>query len=271
MTRSTYHILLASANLVGFIAVVTVNALANAIPIAGRTTGELSDALPNLFVPAGLTFSIWGVIYLLLALFVGYGLVLSIRRRRAATTVPDAASDPLTRVGVLFLASCSANIGWIFAWHYRLLPLSLLLMAALLISLILIYLRLEVGRSNAAAAEKYLVHLPFSVYLGWISIATIANVTALLVAYDWGGFGLGDQVWASVMIAVGLTLGLIAVLHRNDVFYALVVVWALLGILIKRTADGVVPAQAVIATAALSAAVLLLAVIIRIARRRVYR
>ncbi len=269
-TRSL--VLITALNAIGLVGVIAVNVLANALPIGGRSTGELSAALPNLFVPSGITFSIWGVIYLLLILFVGYTLIEAVRGR-------DAAQNVLPRIGPFFFLSCIANVGWIFAWHYLRFSMSLVWMAVLLLSLVAIYVRLEIGLATAGGSsrgsphpeERLFVHLPFSVYLGWISIATIANVTAVLVAYDWGGFGLPDQTWAALMIAVGTALALVFLIVRSDVFYTLVVIWALIGILIRRTVESEMPAPAVISAALIGLIVLIVGVALRpiLARLRV--
>ena len=174
MNKSRRVLSLSILNLLGFLGTVVVNALASILPINNMKTGELSDLYPNLFVPAGLTFAIWGLIYVLLAIFVVYQLIPSVRRDAQKV-------DFVQKIGLLFFISSLANIGWIFAWHYKIVPLSLALMLILLGCLIAIYLRLNIGKSEAPKAEKYSVHLPFSVYLGWITIAAIANVTALLV------------------------------------------------------------------------------------------
>lgn len=254
----------AVVNLVGFVAVVVVNALATTIPLGGMTTGALSDLYPNLFVPAGLTFSIWGVIYLLLGIFVVYSLIFSARKAEPSNSFTD-------KVGVLFAVTCVANIGWIFSWQYRILPLSLICMVILLVSLIAIYNRLNIGRSGAASSEKYLVHLPMSIYLGWISIATIANVTALLVYYKWDRFGIDEQIWTVIVIAIGILLGVVALFYRGDIFYALVVDWAVLGILLKRMAVDPSRTQGVIIASIAGICVLTLSVIVQIVRRKAYR
>lgn len=264
MTGSLSRRMLSLANLLGFIAVIVVNALSTTIPLGGRTPGQLSDQYPNLFVPAGLTFSIWGLIYVLLAIFVVYCFIFSARKSAQDDSFVE-------RVGLLFLVTCLANLGWIFAWQYQVLPLSLVLMIILLCALILIYLRLNVGISSASSAEKYLVHLPMSIYLGWISIATIANVTAILVAYRWPGFGMSGQFWAVVMIVAGIALAGLMLFRRNDIFYALVVGWALVGILLKRIADMATPAGAVMLTTIVGISLICLGVLVQIARRRVYR
>ena len=264
MTSARFRIPLAIVNLFAFMVVIVVNALATTIPLGGMSTGQLSDLYPNLFVPAGLTFSIWGIIYILLAIYVVYSIVFSSRRSEPGNTFME-------KSAVLFLITCIANAGWIFSWQYRVLPLSLVCMVVLLLSLIAMYVRLNVGRSGAASSEKYLVHLPVSFYLGWISIATIANVTALLVYYKWQRFGLGEQFWAIVMIAIGIVLGLLFLFYRRDIFYTLVVDWAVLGILLKRTAAAGPAAQGVVITSIVGICLLTLGIVIQIVRGKVYR
>ncbi len=217
-------------NILAFIAVVVVNALSSIVGINGRTPGELSDAIPNLFVPSGLTFSVWGVIYLLLLLF-------SIGQARGLFSSGQEGPEGTRRIGWLFVLSSVGNIGWIFLWHYRLVGWSLVAMLVLLVSLLVIYVRLGTGRSRAKTAERLFFRLPFSVYLGWITVATIANATALLVTVNWNGFGLSPEVWAVIMIAVAAAVTGVILAVRRDVGYGLVVVWALAGIALKRAAD----------------------------------
>ena len=263
MNKSRLGLSLSILNLLGFLGTVVVNALANILPINNRTTGELSDLYPNLFVPAGLTFAIWGVIYVLLAIFVIYQLRPSVRR-------DDQKVAFVQRIGLLFFISCIVNIGWIFAWHYEIVPLSLALMLILLGCLIAIYLRLNIGKSEATKAEKYLVRLPFSVYLGWITIATIANVTALLVDINWGRWGLGEQFWAVTVIIVGIAIALSVLFTRKDIYYCLVVDWALLGILLKRLSVTTVPDQSVVVVTVVGLVLITGGVIAQLIRKRVY-
>ena len=204
-------------NLVFFAGMIVMNYLANALPLGGRTTGELSDAFPNLFVPAGVTFSIWGLIYLLLAGFC----VIQFSQKGA----PVAES-----IGWLFAVSCLLNGLWIVAWHYEKVPLSLIVMAGLLVTLILINLKLQGQPLGLAKAA-------FGIYLGWISIATIANVTALLVRLNWDGFGVSQEAWAILMIAVGAAIVSLAIVKLANPFLGLAVVWAFAGIILKRSQD----------------------------------
>jgi hypothetical protein len=270
MDRSRVVLSLSILNLLGFLGTIIVNALANILPINGVTTGELSDLYPNLFVPAALTFAIWGLIYVLLGIFVIYQLLPSVRR--------DAQKiDFVQRIGPLFFISCLANIGWIFAWHYKIVPLSLVMMLILLGCLLAIYLRLNVGKSEATKSEKYFVHLPFSVYLGWITIATIANVTALLVDINWNTWGLGEQFWAVAVIIVGIAIALSVLFTRKDIFYGLVIDWALLGILIKRLSVvplpagySMVPDQSVVVVTIVGLVLITAGVIVQLIRKKVY-
>ena len=210
-------------NLSAFLATIAVNSLANALPINGRTTGQLSDLYPNLFVPAGLTFSIWGVIYLLLAAFTIYQLVIPNRQATAF----------LERIGYLFVLASAANIGWIFLWHYQRVSASLAAMLILLASLLALYVRLGIGVTASSWKERILLQLPFSIYLGWITVATIANVTALLVNIGWNRFGASQELWTVVVLIVAALITVAVLLTRNDLFYALVILWAFFGILLS--------------------------------------
>ena len=254
--------LLALLNLVGFLGTVVVNGLATTIPINNKSTGELSDQYPNLFVPTGLTFSVWGLIYILLAIFVIYQLIVTFREDESGLL-------PFKKIGFLFFISSILNMGWIFAWHYEIVPLSLVIMLLLLASLLAIYLRLGVGKKGALKKEQYLTHLPFSVYLGWITIATIANVTALLVDLNWNRFGLSEQFWAVTVIIVGIAIALSVLFRRQDIYYCLVVDWALLGILLKRLSDPA-PVQNVIIISIVGLVLITVGILVQVARRKVY-
>jgi len=261
MNTRRSQIILSVLNLVGFLGTVVVNGLATALPINNKTTGELSDKYPNLFVPAGLTFSIWGIIYLLLAMFAVYSLVSAIKGGSRASFV--------NKIGAVFFLSCIANTGWIFAWHYEFVPLSLAIMLLLLGFLLAIYMRLGIGKKGPTKKEQYLVHLPFSVYLGWITVATIANVTILLVNANWNRFGLSEQFWAVAVIVVAIGITLSVLLRRQDIYYALVVDWALVGILIKRLGSSV-PAESVIAVTVIGLVVVTAGIVTQMVRNRVY-
>lgn len=222
---------LAILNAIALVVMIYINYLANALPLNGKTTGELSDAYPNLFVPAGFTFAIWGVIYLALIAFVVYQLSVVFSKKAENTAF-------ISQIGIWFIVSCLANGSWIFAWHYQNIPLSLGIMFCILGSLIMIYQRLQIGLVNPKSAIKWLVHTPFSVYLGWITVATIANVTTFLVDISWDGFGILDELWAVFVLVVGIYIGQTMLSKRRDIAYALVIIWAYYGIYAKRTGLG---------------------------------
>ena len=215
-------------NIVFFALMVVMNYLANALPLGGKTTGALSAQYPNLFVPAGITFSIWGVIYLMLAIFV----VLQFREQNKAM---------VEAIGWAFALSCLLNALWIVAWHYEKLPLSLLIMLGLLA--VLTYINLQLRGQPLG-----LTRAVFGIYLGWICIATIANVTALLVNYNWGGWGVPEAAWAIIMIVAGLLVTSLALYRLQNPALGLAVVWAFAGIVINRQGD--YPAIAITAAVA---------------------
>lgn len=224
--------ILAVISVLLFLGVLATNGAANALPLNGVHTGALSDELPNLFVPAGLTFSIWGLIYLLLALY-AFSLL-------ADVFSPKGGVAWETLDGCLFIANEAANIGWIFAWHWRLLPLSLALMLVILGTLIAlegrIARRLRKGGALAAAMplRRFALSVPIRVYLGWILVATIANATALLVKLGWNGFGFDPRLWAVIVIVAAGAIALGFVFARRAIATPAVVVWAFAGIVIKR-------------------------------------
>lgn len=224
MDQSRKFSVIQFGNLIAFLGTVTVNALSVILPLNGRTPSEISDSYPNLFTPAGYVFSIWSVIYILLFLFSVYQALQSQKDRSF-----------LKKISIYFLLSCMANITWIFLWHYEYIVLSVVPMFALLGSLIMIYLRLDIGRyQQVSREEKLYVHLPFSVYLGWITVATIANIAAALVSIGWNGFGISDITWTMMMIVIATLLTVTIILTRRDIGYGLVIIWALGGIIFKQ-------------------------------------
>ena len=230
---------------IAVLATIVVNALANILPFNGQETGAISDRFAIYFVPAGYVFSIWGLIYLGLIAYAVF------------QALPAQRENPrLGSIGGLFLLSSVANIAWIFLWHYEVFAATLPVMLVLLGSLIAIYLRLGIGRTSVSRAETWMVRVPFSVYLGWITVATVANATQLLYFLGWNGGALGPEVWTVIMLAVAVVLAWLMAITRRDVAYLLVLVWAFIGIATKHAGTPVVSAAAWVATVLVAAAVI---------------
>jgi len=210
-------------NLLALIVTLVVNGLANALPINGLNTGQISDRFQVYFVPAGYVFSIWGLIYLGLLAF-GIYQALPAQRGNAR----------LQRIGYWIVLGCLANAVWILLWHFGFFLWTLVAMFALLITLIVIYLRLGIGRAAVPSVERWVVHTPVSIYLGWITVATVANVTDVLWYLGWGGWGISPQTWAVIMLFVAAGIALLVNWTRADVAYVLVIVWAFVGIAVKQ-------------------------------------
>lgn len=205
---------------------ILVNVLATILPLNNQTTADVSNAYPNLFAPAGLTFSIWGLIYLMLLLFVLYFTGIISRDKSKIHF------ENYNRIGILFTISALANTIWLFLWHYEAFKLSLIFMLVMLLTLIIINkLSLDERLSNK---EKTFVKLPFSIYLGWITIATIANITVYLVSINWSGLNLSESLWTVIVIIIGFIIGASYTILNKDFAYGLVIVWAYIGIFIKH-------------------------------------
>jgi len=238
--------LLRISNILAFVLTIVVNSLAGSTTIiGGKVTAEISDANFTLITPAGYTFSIWGIIYTLLGIFVVYQALPSQKNK-----------DFHSKIGWLFVLSSLINIAWIFLWQFEYLIFSVVLIFMLLASLVAIYLRLEIGKSKVELREKIAVHLPFSTYFGWITIASIANVATTLVSIDWDGFGINPETWASLIILIALLLSLIIVITRKDIAYGLVIAWAFIGISAAQTAN-----QNLVTLTQISAVIVLLGLI----------
>lgn len=206
---------------IAFLAVVTMNALANSLPINGQTTGEISNRLPVLFTPAGYVFSIWSVIYILLAIWIiGFWV-----RYKKDKEIPSIG------ISIYFTLTAVFNISWLLLWHYEFFAWSIAAMVAYLISLILLYLQYNNNE------RKFTERLPVSVNMGWISVATITNISYVLTFYNWGGWGLSNELWTVIMLTVATAIALHVRFHHWDIPFALVFIWAFVGIAVKHGLD----------------------------------
>jgi hypothetical protein len=240
------------ANLVTVIIALTVNILASALPLNGQNTGEISDRFQVYFVPAGYVFAIWGIIYIGWIAFV-------IFQFRAS----QKESPRLRRLGYLFALSNLANAAWLFAWHYNQFGLSVIIILTLLGLLIASYLRLDVNGEVVSRTERWSVDIPFSIYLGWITVATVANITDLLYLVEWNGFGISAPIWAVIMIIVASVLGLLMAVTRREIAYLLVLIWSFIGIAVKQASTANVAT-----TAWLAAGLILISMMYNLTRRQ---
>jgi len=214
-----------AANMLSVLLALAVNILAAALPLNGQNTGDISDRFKVYFVPAGYVFAIWGVIYIGWIAFAIY-----------QALPAQKASPRLRKLGYLFALSGVLNAAWLFCWHYNRFGLSVLVMLGLLAVLIASYLRLDVGRTSVGAAEKWCVDVPFSVYLGWISVATIANISDWLYSIGWNAFGIAPEIWAIIMLTIAALIGVLMALFRMDAAFLFVLVWSFVGIAVKQSA-----------------------------------
>ncbi len=245
----TRHIL----NIVTLVLVLVVNTLASTLPLNGMDTGQISDSIPSLFTPAGYVFSIWGVIYLALIAFAVY---------QALPAQRDNAR--LNAIGYWFIISNLFNSAWIFAWHYLQFNLSLIIMLGILVSLLILYSKAGIGVTPANIKEKIFLNIPFSIYLGWISVATIANVSTVLIKNNWAGFGIAPEIWTVIVLLVGTALGMAMIILRKEIAYPLVLIWAFIGIINAR--PEVTP---VVITAGIGASLIFLVMVVsRVSRLR---
>lgn len=206
---------------------ISVNGMANALPLNGIETGAISDKYSTLFTPAGYVFAIWGVIYLGLLAYMVYQALPSQRT-----------NGRLRAIGWWYVIGNLANTIWIFAWHWEQFLPSLGLIAVLLVSLIMAYLRLAPARQVpglVSRGEWWTTHLPFSIYLGWVSVATVANAAVYLTSIGFDGGFLSPAVWTVILLLVATGLGLFFLRGWRDVAYVGVLVWAFIGIAVNQS------------------------------------
>ncbi|MEZ4900964.1 MAG: hypothetical protein R2822_04020 [Spirosomataceae bacterium] len=247
-------------NWVFFICMIAANYLANALPFNNKTTGELSDQYPNLFVPAPITFAIWGVIYTLL-------LVFCVKQSKSllSRNVDEATAETIKTSGLKFIFTCILNTAWILAWHYE------YVLASVFIMLLLLWQLISINRSMTkivpyfSNSSRFVLKASFGVYLGWICIATVANITAALVNYNWNSWGQGEVFWAVVMVLVGALIGSIALLKLNNAYIGLSVIWAFIGVILARM-DAPVYHRFIVWSAVFAIVLVIIAEIIEVTR-----
>jgi hypothetical protein len=213
------------ATLAAVLGSIAINTLSNVFPLNGVSIGNLSNTLfaSVQIIPANYAFAIWGLIYIGLIAFGIYQLQ------------PSQRENPrLQHSGYLLAIACIAQCAWIYLFLDRLFPLSNLAMLGILVPLIVMYQRLEIGRERVSRQERWFIHMPISIYLGWISVATIVNVAIGLYRLNWDGWGIAPSVWTVVMMTIAGVIAAVVSIQRHDTAYVLVIVWALVAISIRQ-------------------------------------
>ncbi|MBE9158543.1 tryptophan-rich sensory protein [Nodosilinea sp. LEGE 06152] len=207
-------------------AAVVFNTLFNRFPPGGRSVGEISNTLLSevLITPASYAFAIWGIIYLGLFAYAIYQFH------------PERRREPfIQRVNGLLIAACVVQTIWILLFTLQQFGWSILAMLALLLALIGIYTTLNIGRERVSRQRRWMAHIPFSLYLGWISVATIVNVASALYVSAWNGWGISSVTWTVAMIVVAALIGAAMIYTRRDVAFTLVFVWAFVAIAVRQS------------------------------------
>lgn len=210
---------------IGLLLMLSVNFLANALPIAGFTTGELSDFYPNLFTPAGFTFSIWGLLYL--------GLIFVVLNYLFT-------KKPEPEFVVLFFINGILNSSWILFWHYQHIAISVLIMVLLFGNLFQLNKHLIQNRNHF---NSFLYFPVFQVYFGWINFALIANITAFLVSIKWNGWGIDESIWTQILLGTGFIICYFLSRYFNSIFFILVAFWTYFGVYVKHTSPNAFEGQ----------------------------
>ncbi|NMO98098.1 tryptophan-rich sensory protein [Paenibacillus lemnae] len=239
-------------NAAAFAAVITINILSNALPLGGRNTGDISDQFYIYITPAGYAFSIWSLIYVLLAGFVIYQL-----RRDTSSR------DSVRATGIWFILSCIFNMAWLFLWHYLYIEWSVFAMLLLLASIFVLYRKTR-GISSPSPGERWLVKLPFSIYLGWVSAAFLVNVGIVIYKNGWSPLGLSELGWSIALLCIGVILAVAISYPPRDGILPLVFVWAYIAIAVEHRDEGTIMLTAFV----LGALVFLYALWLMIFKRR---
>jgi len=228
---------------IAILATLTVNILSNFFPPQGLSIGEIANTVLQgvQITPANYAFAIWGLIYLGL---IAYGIYQLRPTQRGNPTI--------RRVDSLLIIACIAQIAWICLFTLRLFWLSVVAMLGILLPLIGAYLQLRVDRARVSREQKWLVHLPFSIYLGWISVATIVNVASALYSSGWNGWGVSAEGWTVIMLIVGAVVAAIVAVHQADIAFTLVFIWAYVAIAIRQLDDPFIWITAIVAASILA-------------------
>lgn len=228
------------------------------------TVGEVSDKYPSLFTPAGITFAIWGIIYVALAAFCIYHLVMAWRK-----PLNHPANVDTERIGEWFILTNLAAAFWLLAWVSEDLSFSMILIFVQLVCLAVIHQRLGMYDHRRRTGSRWLTQFPVSIYFGWITLATMANASSYLNSTNWDGWGLDPIDWTTILIGVAVFVGILVMATRRNVFFGLVIIWGLYGIILKRMEADSVLYFHILRTAWIGISLLALVAVLRLIKNRV--
>ncbi len=224
--------------LTAIIGSIVINTISNFFPPDGVDMATLSDRLFTSvqILPANYAFAIWAPIYLGLVAFGIY------------QVQPAQRHNPsLQRGGYLLVFACIAQCAWIYLFLARLFPLSVVAMFGILLPLIVLYQRLKIGQQQVSPADRWFIHIPISIYLGWITVAIVVNASLALYSINWDGWGIAPAIWAVIAIVVSGAITTQVIIKHHDPAYLLVIVWALIAIGIRHIDTPLIAVTAAVA------------------------
>lgn len=218
--------ILASLHLLVLLALVFWNYYSNTGAINNKTVGSVSDNLDNLFTPAGYAFAIWGIIYLGLLVLGIYMVVCAFKS--------DNNNEFIAKAAPTLILAHLGNAVWLWFWLNEEAGISVIVMLFILGMLTLTVLRLNMQRWDAPLKFIALVWWPIGLYFGWISVATIANISSYLGKLNWTG-GISEIAWTIIMIFIATLLALFMIFNRNMREYGAVFMWAFVAIAVRHS------------------------------------
>jgi len=218
--------ILAIINFLSVILVLVINGLSQSQRWNNTTVGEISNKFGNLFTPASYAFSIWGLIFLMLIAYGIYQLYMAFAN--------TADSKYISQTGWWFTLANIGNAGWVVAFTYDQILLSVGIMIVILVSLLHVIVRTNMNLEEVSLKTRALAWTPIALYAGWISVATIANFSAYFASIDFMGSQLTQIIWTIALITIAVLINILMVWTRNLRVFAGVAVWALIAIFMRH-------------------------------------
>lgn len=243
-------------NLLAVLFAIGINYYSQLYTINGNRVSDMSEKYANLFTPAGYAFAIWGVIFIALLVFSGYQIYRTFIRRKTF--------DFISQSGYWFAIANAGNGLWVIAWLYDYTLLSVVIMLVILFSLVKIVVNTDMETRKVPAKTIVFGWWPISIYAGWISVATIANIAAYLSKIGWEGGFLSPVAWTILLIVAVTLLNVVLIFTRGMREFAVVGAWALIAIYVRHQSDY----ESIATTAIVGAAIILISTFVHAYRNR---